>query len=89
VTDLNSQSGSPTSTQTKSGSSPASNEPNDVQAFLSAAESAQPGLLREFFDFLVEYRLWWLTPIVISLLLLAGLAFLSTTAIAPFIYPVW
>ena len=60
-----------------------------AQDFMTAADAAPPGLLREFLDFLIEYHLWWLTPIVLALLLLAGLVFLSTTAIAPFIYPMW
>jgi hypothetical protein len=58
-------------------------------SFENQANSASPGLLREFFDFLIDYRVWWLTPIVIVLLLLAGLVFLGGTAVAPFIYPLF
>ena len=42
--------------------------------------------MREIYDFLRDYRVWWLTPIVVVLLLLAGLVFLSGTAAAPFIW---
>lgn len=55
--------------------------------FASQAEEKQPGLLAELFDFLWYYKLWWVTPIVLVLLLVGGLIFLSGTAVAPFIYP--
>lgn len=58
-------------------------------AFEAEANSASPSLFREFYDFLIDYRAWWLTPIVLALLLLAGLVFLSGTAVAPLIYPLF
>lgn len=57
--------------------------------FANQANETTAGLLREFTDFLREYRAWWLAPIVIVLLLLAGLVFLGGTAAAPLIYPIW
>lgn len=57
--------------------------------FANEANQPTPGLLREFIDFLYYDKKWWLTPIIVALLLLAGFVFLSTTAIAPFIYPIW
>jgi Family of unknown function (DUF5989) len=57
--------------------------------FAKQANENAPGFLREFSDFLIEYRAWWLAPIVIVLLLLAGLVFLGGTAAAPLIYPIW
>lgn len=54
--------------------------------FAQAAEEAQVGIVREFFDFLLHNKKWWLTPIVIVLLLLTLLAFFSATPAAPFIY---
>jgi hypothetical protein len=51
-----------------------------------AQETKSPGLLGEFWQFLVHNKKWWLLPIVIAILLLGGLVFLSTTGAAPFIY---
>ena len=58
-------------------------------SFAQAAEEEQPGLLREFVEFLVESKAWWLTPIIIVLLLVGLLVVLSGTAAAPFIYPIF
>jgi hypothetical protein len=57
--------------------------------FANQANTAAPSIVREFIDFLRDYRVWWLTPLIIVLVLLGGLAFLSETALAPFIYPLW
>ena len=43
-------------------------------------------ILRELGGFLSQNKKWWLLPIVIVLLGLAGLVFLSGTAVAPFVY---
>ena len=43
--------------------------------------------LREFLDFLLTRKKYWLLPIIIVLLLFGGLIILSQgTAVAPFIY---
>lgn len=45
------------------------------------------GILKEFWDFLKVRKKWWLTPIVMVLLLLGALIVLTQgTAVAPFIY---
>lgn len=54
--------------------------------FSRQAESAPTGFAREVWDFLAHSKKWWLTPIVIVLLLVGMLAVLSSTAAAPFIY---
>lgn len=54
--------------------------------FARQAEGAQPGLVREFWDFLMTTKKWWLTPIVLVLLLVALLILLGGTGAAPFIY---
>jgi len=54
--------------------------------FTDLAERAQTGIVREFWDFLRYNKKWWLTPIVIVLLLVGVLVLLSGTAAAPFIY---
>ena len=56
------------------------------QAFEQLAEQKPPGFLREFWDFLRHNKKWWLTPIVVILLMFGALMFLSGTAAAPFIY---
>lgn len=43
-------------------------------------------LTREFVAFMGENKKWWLTPLILVLLGLAGLIFLSGTAVAPFVY---
>ena len=44
-------------------------------------------IIKEFFDFLRVRRKWWLTPIVVFLLLLGALLILAKgSALAPFVY---
>jgi hypothetical protein len=44
-------------------------------------------IIREFLEFLKVRKKWWLTPIVVMLLLLGALIVLTEgSAIAPFIY---
>ena len=54
--------------------------------FDQQAGQAQSGLMKEFWAYLRHNRKWWLAPIVLALLLLAGLVWLSGTAAGPFIY---
>lgn len=63
--------------------------PQNASDFANQANTAAPSLLVEFVDFLREYGAWWLTPLVIVLLLLAGAAYLGSSAAAPFIYPLF
>jgi hypothetical protein len=56
--------------------------------FRRLAETRQPGLLAEFWQFLRHNKKWWLLPILLALLLLGALVVLSSTALAPFIYPI-
>lgn len=44
------------------------------------------GIVREFADFLVENKKWWLAPIILVVLLLGALVLLGGTAAGPFIY---
>jgi Family of unknown function (DUF5989) len=59
-------------------------ERND--AFELQAAERPTGLVREFWDFLRHNKKWWLTPIVVMLLLVMALVLLGGTAMAPFIY---
>ena len=56
------------------------------QEFAQQAQLAPPGILAEFWDFLCHNKKWWLTPIILVLLLVGLLIFLRGTAAAPFIY---
>lgn len=45
------------------------------------------GFFSEFWGFLKQRKLWWITPIIVVLLLLGVLIFVAeSSAIAPFIY---
>ncbi len=57
--------------------------------FEKQAAEAAPGLVAEFLDFLVHNKKWWLTPIIIVLLLVGLLVMLSGSVVAPFIYPIF
>jgi len=44
-------------------------------------------IIKEFWNFLLERKKWWLAPIVLFLLVLGGiLVFAKGSALAPFIY---
>ncbi len=51
-----------------------------------AAGESRTGLAREFWEFLKDSKKWWLTPIIVCLLLFGALVMLGGTAAAPFIY---
>lgn len=55
----------------------------------AAAEETEGGILAEFWDFLRHNKKWWLTPILLVLLLFGALILLSGTAAAPFIYTLY
>lgn len=68
-----------------------SNQPQSdekINEFLAQSETASPGILAEFWQFLRANKKWWLAPIIIALLLIGLLIFISGSAIAPFIYPI-
>lgn len=60
----------------------------DAERFAAQAHEPSPGLLREYWDFLRYNKKWWLTPILLVMLLLGLLIALSASGLAPFIYPV-
>ena len=57
--------------------------------FEKMADEEDMGLVMEFLDFLRYNKKWWLTPIILVLVLVGLLAMLSGTAAAPFIYTLW
>ncbi len=54
--------------------------------FARQAEGASRGVLAEQFAFLRENKKWWMTPIIVVLILFGVLVVLSSTAIAPMLY---
>jgi hypothetical protein len=68
------------------------NDPNwqssspDDQKFCQLAEQPSSSFLGEFWHFLKHNKKWWLTPIVLTLLLVGLLIVLGGSAAAPFIY---
>lgn len=54
--------------------------------FANEAEASRPALLVELWEFMATNKKWWLTPVVLVLLLVGALIMLSGTAAAPFIY---
>jgi hypothetical protein len=51
---------------------------------------SQPPVSNEFWDFLKQNKIWWMTPIILVLLGLGLLILLTDEdAIAPFIYTVF
>src|SRR5690606_33787026 len=69
---------------------PQSTPDNDKSSeFEKLAEEQTPGLVAEFWDFLIHNKRWWLAPIIIVLLLLGLLSFFAGTGAAPFIYPMF
>lgn len=57
--------------------------------FVQQAAQASPGIVSEFLQFLSENKKWWLIPILVSVALIAALVALSSTAVAPLIYPLF
>ena len=47
----------------------------------------QKGLLADFWDFIVHEKVWWMTPIIVVLLLMvAFILFAEAAPVLPFIY---
>ena len=64
-------------------------KPEAEKQFEEMADEQEMGLVMEFIDFLRYNKKWWLTPIVVVLLMVGVLVMLSSTAAAPFIYTFW
>jgi len=57
--------------------------------FQREAESAAPGFVAEFWEFLRSNKKWWLTPIILAILLLTLFGLLGQSVLAPFLYPLF
>jgi hypothetical protein len=62
------------------------NEQDKQNDFAEQANRQQSGIVAEFVDFLVHNKKWWITPIILVLLVFGVLIMLGGTAAAPFIY---
>jgi len=60
-------------------------DPKDNEFTRQAAEK-QRGALAEFLGFALHNKKWWLTPIILVLVIVGVLAVLGGTGVAPFIY---
>jgi len=58
----------------------------DRDDFSVEAAQPQPGIVREFVDFLLHNKKWWLAPIIVVLLIFGLLLMVGGSAAAPFIY---
>jgi hypothetical protein len=65
------------------------NQTDQTEDFQRQADEAQPGLLREFVDFLRYNKKWWLVPILVTIALFGLLVFLSSTTALPWIYAIF
>ncbi|HUH01245.1 MAG TPA: DUF5989 family protein [Kofleriaceae bacterium] len=62
---------------------------DEADELAELASTGQQGFVREIFAMLRENKKWWLTPIIIVLLLVGILVILGGTGAAPFIYTVF
>lgn len=62
------------------------NSKKSQNEFEKASKNTETGFISELFGFLKTNKRWWMTPIVICLLLLGILLVLGSTGAAPFIY---
>jgi hypothetical protein len=47
------------------------------------------GLVRELIELIVHNKKWWLAPVIIVLLLIGLLIAVGSTALAPYLYPLF
>jgi hypothetical protein len=58
----------------------------DPDDFLSRASSSKWSLFRDVLEFLRREKKWWLTPLVVTLVLVIALVIAGGTAAGPFLY---
>ncbi|MEC8277830.1 MAG: DUF5989 family protein [Myxococcota bacterium] len=56
---------------------------------MSEIPTERQSLIREFFDFIVHNKAWWMTPIIVILILMVAFIILvEQSPVLPFIYTV-
>ena len=61
----------------------------DEKNFEELSQEKRTSIIGEFLEFLKHNKKWWLLPIILILLGLSLLVLLSSSALAPFIYPLF
>jgi len=56
------------------------------QSFAEQSQAGQKGVFAELLDFMLHNKKWWITPILLVLLLMGALVVLGGSGVAPFIY---
>jgi hypothetical protein len=59
---------------------------NPGRDFARQAEQSESGLVSEMWALVRDNKKWWLTPILLAIVVLGCLVFLGGTGAAPFIY---
>ena len=62
---------------------------SDEKNFEELSQGKRTSVVGEFLEFLKHNKKWWLLPIILILLGLGLLVLLSSSALAPFIYPLF
>ena len=62
---------------------------SDEKNFEELSQGKRTSIAGEFLEFLKHNKKWWLLPIILILLGLGLLVLLSSSALAPFIYPLF
>jgi hypothetical protein len=57
--------------------------------FRRLADAPPHGVVREFVDFLLQNKKWWLAPIVMAILLVGLMIVLGSSGAGPFIYSLY
>jgi hypothetical protein len=50
---------------------------------------ARQSLVSQFFAFILHEKKWWMIPLMLVLLVMGALAFVGSSPVAPFIYPLF
>jgi len=59
---------------------------DQVDEFIQASQEGRSGMVSEFWAFLKHNKKWWLTPIILVILLVGLLVIASGSGVGPFIY---
>ena len=61
-------------------------EDKQVNEFIEASKAGRSGFVSELWAFLRHNKKWWLTPIILVMLLVGLLVIMSSSGVGPFIY---